>query len=219
MTAEQLVSQSIIPLQTSDTGEVALEMMAELGVRHLPIVNNMQLLGVISEEDVLNFDVTEAVGSYGLSLPKPYVKKADHILEVMRLQMELELSLIPVVDEDHNYLGSISIDRLLAQFSRLAAISEPGSILVLDLNKRDYSLAEIARIVESENMAILSSFVTTYPDSSRIDVTLKLNSQNTLSLLATFERFKYEVKASYLETDFVDSMKERYDALISYLNI
>lgn len=219
MTAEQLVSQSIIPLQTSDTGEVALEMMSELGVRHLPIVNNMQLLGVISEEDVLNFDVTEAVGSYGLSLPKPYVKKTDHILEVMRLQSELELSLIPVVDEDHNYLGSISIDGLLTQFSRLAAISGPGSILVLDLNKRDYSLAEIARIVESENMAILSSFVTTYPDSSRIDVTLKLNSQNAFNLLATFERFKYEVKATYLESDYVDSLKERYDALISYLNI
>ncbi len=219
MTAEQLVSQSIIPLQTSDTGEVALEMMAELGVRHLPIVNNKQLLGVISEEDALNFDVTEAVGSYGLSLPKTFVKKSDHILEVMRLQAELELSLIPVVDEDQNYLGSISIDRLLAQFSRLAAILEPGSIMVLELNKRDYSLAEIARIAESENMAILSSFVTTFPDSSRIEVTLKLNSQNTFNLLATFERFKYEVKATYVESDFVDSLKERYDALISYLNV
>lgn len=219
MTAEQLISGSILPLQTSDTGEIALEMMGELHVRHLPIVNNKQLLGVISEEDVLNFDVTEPVGSYSLSLHKPYIRQKDHVYEVMRLLAEQELTTVPVVDDEQNYLGCIPLEAVLFHFAKMASFAEPGSIIVLEINKRDYSLAEIARIVESENAAILSVFLSTYPDSSRIDVTLKLNRLNVQNLLATFARFNYEVKASYNESDFVDSMRERYEALMSYLNI
>ena len=219
MTAEQLVSTSIIPLHTSDTGETALEMMAEFGVRHLPIVNNRQLLGVVSEEDVLNFDITEAVGSYSLSLPKPHIRSRDHIYEVMRLLAELELTAIPVVDDDQDYLGCISLEALVFAFAKTASFSEPGCIVVLELNKRDYSLTEIARIVESEHIAILSTFLTSYPESSRIDVTLKLNRHNIQSLLATFERFKYDVKAIYQENEFADELRDRYEALMSYLNV
>lgn len=219
MIAEQLISGSILPLQTSDTGEVALELMGELFVRHLPIVNNKQLLGVLSEEDILNFDVNEAIGSYSLSLHKPYVRDNDHIYDIMRLLAEQELTAVPVVDADQNYLGCVTLDAVLFHFAKIASFSEPGSIVVLELSKRDYALTEIARIVESENAAILNLFVSTYPDSSRIDITMKLNRQNIQGVLAAFQRFNYDIKASYQESDFEDSMRERFDALMSYLNV
>ena len=85
MNAESLISDTILPLHTSDTGEDALGMMNDFYVRHLPIVNNIQLLGLISEDDILNFDVTEPVGSYSLSLHRPYVRDNDHVFEDMRL--------------------------------------------------------------------------------------------------------------------------------------
>jgi acetoin utilization protein AcuB len=219
MVAEDLISDSIVPLRTSDTGEDALEIMSDFFVRHLPIVNNEQLLGLLSEDDILNYEASEPVGSYGLSLTHSYVRANDHIYEVMRQLAEHHLTVIPVVDLENNYIGLITLEDLLQSFAKMGAFSEPGSIIVLDIGKRDYSLAEISRIVESENSAILSSLITNNLDSDRIDVTIKINRQNIQGLLATLERFNYQVKASFHEADYVDSLKDRFDALMSYLNV
>lgn len=219
MIAESLISTDIIPLQTSDRGETALEMMSEFYVRHLPIVNNQQLLGLISEDDVLNYDVHEAIGSYSLSLIRPYAMISDHIYELMRLMAELRLTVIPVVDHDQNYQGVVSMEDLLQYFAQTASFTEPGSILVLEVPRRDYSLAEIARLVESEQATILNVFITGHPESARITVTLKINLLEIGRIVATFERFEYVVNASFTESEYVDSLKERFDSLMSYLNV
>lgn len=219
MIAETLISNVIIPLRTSDTGEEALGMMEEFYVRHLPIVNNEQLLGLISEEDILDFDPNEAVGSYSLSLSRPYVSGQDHTFEIMRQLAQLDLTLIPVIDTDNNYLGVVTQEDILKFFANTSSFAEPGSIIVLELNKRDYSMSEIARIIESENAIILNSFITSHPDSVKMEVTLKINRQNIQSILATFERFDYLIKASFNEFEYYESLRERYDSLISYLNV
>ncbi len=219
MIADTLISNEILPLRTSDTGEEALGMMNDFYVRHLPIVNNEQLLGLISEDDILNFDTAEPVGSFSLSLHRPFARTQDHIYEVMRLFAEYHLTVIPVVDEADNYAGLITMEDLLNYFATTTAFSEPGSILVLEMSRRDYSLAEIARIVESENIAILSSFVTTQPESARIEVTIKINTFNIQAVVATFERFEYQIKASFSESDYLDTLRERYDSFMFYLNV
>lgn len=219
MIASNLLSQTIIPLKTSDSGEEALSIMSDYYVKHLPIVNDKQLLGLISEDDILNNDVQEAVGSFRLSMSRPYATEKDHIFEVMRIMSEYNLTVIPVVDSEDNYLGMVSQDDLLRFFATIGSFTEPGSIIVLEMSKRDYSLAQIARIVESENAAVLSSFITTNLDSTKIDVTVKINLQDVSAVLATFQRFDYTVKASFQESDYFDSLKDRYDSLMSFLNV
>ncbi|MDX1665910.1 MAG: CBS domain-containing protein [Saprospiraceae bacterium] len=219
MISESLLSDSIVPLRTSDTGADALSIMDDFYVRHLPIVNNKQFLGLISEEDILNFDAQEAVGSYSLSLIRPYVTRNDHLYEVMRLLAENQLTIIPVVDEENNYVGLITLEQLLSHFAGFAAFSESGSIIVLEVNRRDYSLSEIARIVEGESASVLSSFITSDPNSVMVDVTLKINLQNIQAIIATFKRFDYQVKASFNETEYMDSLQERYDSLMNYLSV
>jgi len=219
MTAEQLISDMIIPLRTSDTGDEALGMMNDFYVRHLPIVNEKQLLGLVSEDDILEHDAKEAVGSYRLSMVRPYVKSDDHIYEILRLIAEYHLTLIPVVDEEENYVGLITLEDILQYFARTASFSEAGSILVLEMNKRDYHLSEMARIVESEGAVILSSFVTSTVHSTRLDVTLKINQQNIQPIIATLDRFDYEVKATFSESEYLDALQDRYDGLMMYLNV
>ena len=219
MTADMLISDSIIPLRTSDTGDEALAIMNEFYVRHLPIVNNEQLLGLVSEDDILNNDVEEAVGSYSLSLPHAYVRQKDHLYEVMRLMAEYQLTVIPVIDEQLNYCGLITLEDLLRSFAEAGSFREAGSIIVLEMSKVDYTMSEIARIVESEGAVILSSFITTAIDSNRIDVTIKINRQNIHNILATFERYDYQIKASFNEGEYMDTLKERYDSLMTYLRV
>lgn len=219
MVAESLISDMLAPLRTSTTGDEALALMSEYSIKHLPIVNNQQLLGLVSEDDILENDAMEAVGSYNLSVTKPYVRKKDHIYEVMRLLAEYRLTVIPVVDETDVYLGMITLEDILFYFANTGSFTETGSIIVLEMQKRDYALSEIARITEGEGAIILSSFVTAQPTNETIQVTLKINKQSIQSVLETFERFKYEVKASFNEETYLNSLKERYDILMNYLNV
>lgn len=219
MVAENLISTAVLPLQTSDTGKIALATMEEFNVRHLPIVNDQQLLGVISEDDILIHNINEPVGSYELSLSRAYVRTTDHLYEAMRLLAEHQLTIIPVIDADGNYRGMISLEDVLSFFAKTAAFSESGCIVVLEFQRYSYSLAEIARIVEAENAIILSTFVTSDPNSSKVEVTLKINRQDIHSILSAFGRFGYEIKAAYNEDDYLESLQDRYNALMNYLNV
>lgn len=219
MVAENLLSNTLVPLRTSDTGREALTIMNLFSVRHLPVVEGDELKCVISEDDILVHDVDNPISTFCDPFQRPYVHEYDHIYEVMRLMAERRLTVIPVLDAENHYLGLISQDDLLKYFANTGAFVEPGCIVVLEIAKRDYSLAEISRIVESENISILSSFITSNPQSEKLDVTLKLNTQNIQNILATFERFNFMVKASFNETDYLDTLRERYDALMTYLNV
>lgn len=188
-------------------------------VKHLPIVNNEILLGTISEDDVLSHDMDEAIGTYGLSLNKAMIKNSDHLFEVMSRLGEYNLSVIPVIDEQERYLGMITQEDLLQFYANSFSFTEPGGIVVLEMNRLDYSLAEIARIVEAENVAVLSSFLTMNPDSTKVYVTLKINQQEIQNLIATLERYEYVIKATFTEENYLEDLKERYDALMSYLNV
>lgn len=219
MVAENLISTAVLPLRTSDSGKIALAAMEDFNVRHLPIVNDQQLLGVISEEDILIHNIKEPVGSYELSLTKASVKTTDHLYEVMRLLAEHQLTVIPVVDAEGNYRGMISLEDVLNFFAKTAAFSESGSIVVLEFPRRSYSLAEIARLVEAENAAILSTFVTSNPDDATVEVTLKINRQDIHNILNAFQRFGYEIKAAFNEEEYLESLQDRYQALMNYLNV
>jgi len=219
MIAESLTSNTIIPLRTSDTGDEALAIMNDFYVRHLPIVNNRQFLGLISEDDILEYDAAEAVGSYSLSLQRPFVRDSDHIYEVMRQMAQYELTVIPVVDYDDIYLGLVTQEDLLQYFARMSSFTEQGTILVLEMSKHDYTLSEIARIVESESAKVLSSFTTMDAYSTKVQVTLKINAQYIQNIIATFQRFDYTIKASFNESDYLESLQERYESLINYLSV
>ena len=219
MLAKTLISKTIVPLKTSDTGEFALGSMSDYNVNHFPIVNNQQLLELISDQDIMDSDIAEAIGSYSLALTQAHVQDDEHLYEVMRLLSEHQLTVIPVVDEDNNYVGVITQGDLIKFFADTGSFSEPGSIVVLEIVKSDYSMAEISQIVESEGGVILSSFITTNSDAFLIDVTIKINKPEVQHIIATFERFNYKIKASFLEAQFTDSLKERYDLLMPYLNI
>lgn len=220
MIAKQMLTDGILPLKTSDTGRTALSWMEDFRVMHLPIVNHLGFLGLISEFDIYDFDnLDEAVGNHTLSLKQTFVYDHQHIYDVMRLVFEHKLSLVPVVDEHDNYLGSITLLSLLAYFAGSLSVYEPGGVVVLDMSSNDYSLSEIAGIVESNDAKILSLFVHAQADSTRMEVLLKLNKMELGGVLQTFERYNYNIKAIYSEQDDQDDLRERYDSLMNYLNI
>ncbi|HXH20230.1 MAG TPA: CBS domain-containing protein [Chitinophagales bacterium] len=220
MTAKELISPLIPPLKLSDTGDKALVWMHEFSVGYLPVVNKGKFIGLLSEEDVMDLeDPSEPIRNYDLKLPKPSVNEHVHIYEVVKLAAEVKLVLIPVVDKEENYLGVITQESIISNFAKLSSITENGSIIVLELNKNDYSLAEIARIVEETHASVLSSYISTHKDSMKIEVTVKVNTTDIKQIVASFERYNYTVAGSFQETEYYEDLKDRFNALMSYLNI
>jgi acetoin utilization protein AcuB len=221
MLAKELISDIIPALMTSDTGVKALVWMEIFKVSHLPIVNNNDFLGLISDTDI--YDLNEAdqsIGAHPLSLMRPYVYKDQHIYEVINLVSKLNLSVVPVLNEQNHYVGSITVQDLANNFAKLTAANEPGAIIILELNMHDYLLAEIAQIVEGNDSKILSLHVTSFKNSTNLNVTLKLNTSNLSSIVQTFERYNYNIKASFLDNEELEHFyDERFESFMNYLDI
>ncbi|MFI5138560.1 MAG: CBS domain-containing protein [Sphingobacteriales bacterium] len=220
MLAIELITEAIPPVNTSDTIQKVVDRMIEFRVRHLPIVNEDQFLGLLAEDDLAGEpDNQTQIGSLALSLVNPYVLEDQHVYDVIRLFYESKLTVVPVLDAKKNYLGLISINALTGYFASLTSVEQPGGIIVLEINNKNNSLAHMAQIVESDNAQVLSSYVQSYPDSTRMEVTLKVNKTDISAMIATFLRYEYTIKATFNHSDDNDNSRERYDSLMNYLNV
>ncbi len=220
MFAKQLLTDDIIPLRTSDTGAYALNWMDENKVSHLPIVNEVEFLGLISDEDIFALnDFEEALGNHKLSLSSTFVYEDQHLFEIIKIFAEHKLTLLPVLDAQNRYLGSITSYSLTQDLAKMVAIDNPGGIIVLEVSDNDYSLSQIAQIIESNDAKVLSLCITSRPDSTKIKVAIKVNTKEIASILQTFNRYNYIITASYTDNDNVDDLKDRFDSFMNYLNI
>jgi len=221
MLAKEFISDIVPALRTSDTGIKALAYMDIFRISHLPIVNNSEFLGLISDKDIFDLNMAdEPIGNHALSLTRPFVLANQHAYEIIEIFSRLSLSLVPVLDEKNNYLGIVTQYDLLKQMATLFAVNEPGAIIVLEMNINDYTLSQISQIVESNNAKILSTYVSPHPDSTQIDVTLKINKTDLTSIVQTFIRYNYQIKASFLNNNIMDELlDERFELFMKYLNI
>jgi CBS domain-containing protein len=219
--AKKLISEVVPALKTSDTGLQALSWMEIFRISHLPIVNNLEFLGLISDKDIYDLNMAEEpIGNHKLSLFSPYVLMHQHIYEVIEIISRLELTVVPVLDENKHYKGMITLNDLLHSFANLSALKQPGGIIELELNVNDYTLTEISQIVEGNDSRILSLYVSSPEDSTKMNVTLKVSTTDISSIIQTFNRYNYTVKASYMESDEMeDLVNNRFDAFMKYLSI
>ncbi len=221
MLARDLVSDVIPALRTSDTGAQALSWMEMFRISHLPIVNNSEFLGLISDTDIYDLGMTdEPIGNHKLSLFSPFVYDRQHVYEVIEIASRLKLTVIPVLDDKKNYTGLIGQNDLLAHFAALTAANEPGGLIVLEMNHHDYSLSQIAQIVESNNARILSLYIRNPGESTMIEVTIKINRSDLTPVIRTFNRYDYNIKASYMDDENLDTFyRNRYEQFMRYLNV
>ncbi len=221
MQAKDLISDVVPAVQTTDSGAKALNWMEIFRISHLPIVDNDEFLGLISDNDIYDYNMAdEPIGSHKLSLFRPFIMHDKHIYDVIDLVAKQKLSIIPVLNAKMKYLGIITLHDLVQHFSKLTAAQEPGAVMVLEMNHIDYSLAQISGIVEGNGAKILSSYIHTSDESTLLNVTIKLNTLDISAIRQTFERYDYTVKTSYSEEDKMKRLVEdRYEEFMNYLNI
>ncbi len=221
MLTQQLITENIPPIKLADTGVRVLRWMDEFKVNHLPIVEGGEYIGLISDADVLDLpSPEESIGNQEIEPEKLFVKENQHIFDAIKLMSEANLSVIPVLDEEGKYLGSIAMSNLIEKMATITAANEPGSILVLEMDPANYSLSEIAQIVEGNSAKVLSLFVYRDSESGMLNITLKINKTDIGGVVQTFHRYKYFIKSNFqVDQQYFDDLKSKYEAFMNFLKM
>jgi acetoin utilization protein AcuB len=215
-----LISPLVPTLSLKDSGEKALQLMEEYHLAQLPIVVEGRCIGLISDNDILDWDdTTITFEHYNGAYVRASVNTLAHAYDAVKLIQQFELVVLAVHDEHNKYLGSVTTEKVLNFLSVGTQALEQGGIVVLEMQQTNYSLTEIARICESEQVSILSTMVHNVPDTDLIHVTLKTNKVNLSAVVATFERMNYNIVDLFAIATGEQDLRSNYDALMHYLSL
>ena len=220
MSIEQLISPIVPSLSPQDTGDRVLELMEENSFTQLPIVSDDNYIALVQENDILDLSNTgEPLSAVaGLLNYKPAIMSSGHPFEALRLVHQMNLSVLPVIDHDHKYIGAVTKDTLLNYVVENSGIDTPGGIIMLEVAPRDYTLYEIARICENEDVVIMNTQVHAN-DQGKLEVTLKLNRTALDAVVASLERHKYQVREVHGEESNNEDIAGKYNLLMNYINM
>jgi acetoin utilization protein AcuB len=220
MKCATLISPLVPTISLQDTGDKALHLMEEYHLAQLPVVVEDRCVGLISDHDILDWEDTAVQFlNYSGAYVQASASQEAHVYEAVKLTQQFELVVLPVHDEHNKYLGSITSEKILNYLSVGTQALEQGGIVVLEMQQTNYSLTEIARICESEQVSILSMQVHNVPDTDLIHVTIKTNKVSLSAVVATFERMNYNIVELFAVASGEENLKDNYDALMHYLSL
>ncbi|MBI2269494.1 MAG: CBS domain-containing protein [Bacteroidetes bacterium] len=220
MIAAQLINKELPVLSPKDKVSKALDLMDEYKVAHLPVVEKNVYLGLVSEKTLLDIDdSSETLKGHVDPSVRPFMFEDQHLFDALKLIDTFKISLVPVLSKDEKYLGSFSEYSLADSITGLTAVQQPGGIIILEMNPKDYTLTQIAKIVEENDARILACYLTPQQGTDRIEVTLKINREDLSAILQTFSRFNYTVKASFHQSEYDEDMRRRFELFMNYVNM
>lgn len=220
MIAKELISIHIPSISKNDEGEKALLIMDENRVSHLAVVDNGEYHGLISDTEIYDLDDTFIpIRKLKPILINPSVKQYDYIYDILGIFAENNITALPVLDDNNQYLGVIGQEQIVKALRKITNANEPGGVIIIGLNIRDYSMVQVSQIIESEGAKILSAYTSTQENSLKMDLVLKINKSDLSAVIASFDRFNYEIKASFHESSHEEDLQSRYDQFLKYLNI
>jgi acetoin utilization protein AcuB len=219
MLASQLGNSNFPAVNLLDKLVFALQLMDEYDVLHLPVLSEDKFAGIISKDDLLDGDEKALIASVESSLLKVSIKSEEHFLAALKTVADNELSLLPVVNEQYELAGVILARDLLQRLSLFMGNEEPGGVIILETDKRNFSFGEISRLVETNDAYITQLNTYTESDTGLVVITIKINRIEVSDIVATFQRYEYSVRYFFGEEEYANELKENYNHLISYLNM
>lgn len=220
MLTRELPSQTLPYLHLNDKVYQALQLMNDYQVAHLPIVDGEKYIGIISENDLSQEENDHTQLSELQQLFAGYsVRESDHVLKAVQIAAENGLSVVPVVNEENELTGTVSYNDLLKYASEFMSLNEPGGLIVLEMDSNQYSFNEISKLVETNDAQITQLNTSNDAENGMMEVTIRINKPEISDIIATFQRYEYNVKYFYGEEQYANELKSNYDNLMNYLKI
>lgn len=219
MLNQQIISSQITPLSYSQTVKEALALMGDLKFPQMPVVKDGMYEGMLMEDDLLDAEGQETLDSFQYDLLPFSVNGNDHFITAAKLTSEQRLKLVPVINNDKEYLGAIVEEDLLRQFSRLNGVQETGALLVLSMDPDEFSTGQLSKLVETNDAVITQLNTFTEEVSGKMIVTLRINKEEVSDIIATFQRYDYQVIYHAGQEQYENELKRNYYHLMNFLQM
>lgn len=190
----------------------------DVNFTHFPVLEEGIYLGSIAAEDIETFDGDKSIADYRFTLEGFYARNSMIWLDVLEVFAKNHTNLVPVLDENNAYIGYYEIEDIIKFFHETPFLKEQGGIIVIKKGLLDYSMSQIAQIVESNNGKILGFFISD-ADAQTVEITVKISLGAMNEIIQTFRRYNYEIISEHQEDNYINALKERSDYLDKYLNI
>lgn len=220
MLATEIINNNIPRLKLQDTAAKALQLLQDYKATHLPVVAENTYLGLISEEDLLDAENNTVTLQAMQHCFRPVaVRENEHFLNAVNISNAAETSIIPVITEQREFVGSITATDLMRTLGAFAGATEIGGIIVMEIERSQFSISEISRIVESNDATILHLNTTIQPETGLLTITLHLSKKEIAAIVDAFERYEYDVIYFFGDEKFENEIHGNYRNLMNYLGI
>lgn len=205
-------------IDTQETIGAVQDFFDDLTFSHFPIIEEGIFIGSIAADDIETFDSDKKVTEYRYALEHFFARTNMIWLDVLEVFAKNRTNLVPILDENNKYIGYYEIQDVIKFFHETTFLKEQGVIIIVSKNTIDYSMSQIAQIVESNNGKLLGLFISN-SDVNTTEVTLKISVGSLNEIIQTFRRYNYNILSEHNEDNYINSLKERSDYLDKYLNM
>jgi len=205
-------------IDSQETIASAQDFFADMNFSHFPVLENGIFIGSIAADDVETFDIDKKVIDYKYTLERFFARKSMIWLDVLEVFAKNHTNVVPILDENNIYIGYYEMEDIMKFFQETPFLKEPGGIIIVQKGLLDYSMSEVAQIVESNNGKVLGSFVSE-ANLENVQITIKIGLGAINEIIQTFRRYNYDIISEHQEDTYINSLKERSDYLDKYLNI
>ena len=218
MPLREYIINDVKPLTASDTIKDVQELFNQLTYSHIPVKKDDVFIGCISETDAHCFEADKNLEAYLYAVEGFHVRQKTLWLDVLETFAQNDSNIMPVLDEQNNYVGYYELNDIISLFNDTPFFAEPGGILIVEKGYNDYSFSEISQIVESNNGKLLGAFISKI-ENDVVQVTIKIGNSGLNDIIQTFRRYSYNIISGHEEDVFMKNLKDRSDYLNKYLNL
>ena len=170
MLVRDVMQSQVVTIAPQTTLPEAVRLTRQRGIRHLPVLEGGELVGIVSDRDLKQAMASPATSlearelTYLLDrltmaevMTRPVITVAPMVPveEAARVMVREKISALPVTEEGR-LVGIVTETDVLELFVKAMGAAEPSSRLDVVLGERRAALAEVVRTVEEAGVPIAS---------------------------------------------------------------
>lgn len=221
MLAIELIQHHIIHLVK---GEHPLEGLTLLRSAHLPsmiVVDDISKfpIGIINESELITLlENDQKIGDTQGNLI-PMVSAEAHIFDVIKLFQAHKVNVIPVIDSEQKYMGTITRDSAYTMLSEMLHTNRDGAVISILIRPQNFVLSDIIRRIEEEKVKVLGTTIE-YMDKPEtlVRLSLKIDQNDTKRVIASLNRFDLVILSDSSKS-YDEEFAVKADEFLHFLNI
>jgi predicted transcriptional regulator len=218
MEITEYINNDYKPLQVEDSIGSVQDFFADVAFSHFPVVEERVYVGSINADDAESYEYDKKISDYRFNLEGFYARTTMVWLDVLEVFAQNQTNILPVLTPENKYVGYYEIQDIIRFFNDTPFLKERGGIIVVEKEILEYSMSQVAQIVESNGGRLLGSFLSN-STTQMVQITLKIASGSVNEIIQTFRRYGYAILSENQEDTYLENLKERSDYLDKYLNI